>query len=101
MEARPLLLGVGAAGVGWGGARERKSKKLTGLARAAGEREETRAIENAFKVKMKTLYEKRVKELEAMQHDFEQVSVLSPPSPRPSPRHVSSQHRTGSFAALT
>ena len=40
---------------------------------AAGEREETRAIENAFKLKMKTLYEKRVKELEAMQHDFEQV----------------------------
>lgn len=38
-----------------------------------GEREETRAVENAFKSKMKTLYEKRVRELESMQQDFEQV----------------------------
>jgi hypothetical protein len=43
----------------------------------AGEREETRAIENAFKLKMKSLYEKRVKELEAMQQDFEQVGLLA------------------------
>ena len=46
----------------------------------AGEREETRGIENAFKLKMKTLYEKRVKELEAMQQEFEQV--LGRGSPR-------------------
>lgn len=31
---------------------------------------------------MKTLYEKRVKELEAMQQDFEQVRVLTRSCPR-------------------
>ena len=43
------------------------------LIKMEGEREETRAVENAFKMKMKTLYEKRVRELESMQQDFEQV----------------------------
>jgi|LauGreDrversion2_3_1035106.scaffolds.fasta_scaffold750409_2 hypothetical protein len=43
------------------------------LMKIEGEREETRAVENAFKSKMKTLYEKRVRELESMQQDFEQV----------------------------
>jgi hypothetical protein len=49
------------------------------LMKIEGEREETRAVENAFKAKMKTLYEKRVRELESMQQDFEQVlSCFSP-----------------------
>lgn len=48
------------------------------LIKMEGEREETRAVENAFKMKMKTLYEKRVRELESMQQDFEQVLSLPP-----------------------
>ena len=43
--------------------------------RMEGEREETRAVENAFKTKMKALYEKRVRELEGMQQEFEQRVV--------------------------
>ena len=38
------------------------------------EREETRAIENNFKIKMKALYDKRVKELESVQKELESVS---------------------------
>mmetsp|Transcript_8763 Transcript_8763/g.19887 ORF Transcript_8763/g.19887 Transcript_8763/m.19887 type:complete len:331 (+) Transcript_8763:1495-2487(+) len=41
------------------------------LMQIEGNREELRAIENEFKLKMKTLYDKRVKELEAVQRELE------------------------------
>mmetsp|Transcript_39847 Transcript_39847/g.125178 ORF Transcript_39847/g.125178 Transcript_39847/m.125178 type:complete len:110 (+) Transcript_39847:2253-2582(+) len=41
------------------------------LLQIEGTREEMRAIENDFKLKMKNLYDKRVKELEAVQRELE------------------------------
>uniref|UniRef100_A0A7S1HFU6 Uncharacterized protein n=1 Tax=Hemiselmis andersenii TaxID=464988 RepID=A0A7S1HFU6_HEMAN len=51
-----------------------RSRELTDqkLIQVERDRDETRAIENAFKGKMKGLYDKRVRELESVQREYEQ-----------------------------
>lgn len=74
---------------------ERLEESERKLLQMEGDREETRAVENGFKVKMKALYDKRVAELEVMQRDLEDQKAHLPSSSSSSAHPPSAQAGLG------